>query len=205
MASPLVGIRAVGLLAHSLERRRAARRSRPDGARVGNVHLDCRPRWSSDRMVALGLPRLSPSADLPQFVEHIHDANYKLGLRGTIRMETPVLYFYSPRDVTVSARVSFSKGLITEWYPHADSVQPGGVVTNTSLSQLPSDGSITWNHVTVSPNLAGELPQRGAVEPLLRCSRDRFLATPRTDQCGGAAREIPLLSGSFRRFLADFS
>jgi len=25
-----------------------------------------------------------------------------------IRVETPVLYFYSPRDVTVSARVSFS-------------------------------------------------------------------------------------------------
>src|SRR6201997_1128831 len=55
----------------------------------------------------LGLPRFPPSTDLPQFVEHIHDANYKLGLRGTIRMETPVLYFYSPRDVTVSARVSF--------------------------------------------------------------------------------------------------
>ena len=109
--------------------------------------------------LALGLPRFPASADLPQFVEHIHDANYKLGLRGTIRMETPVLYFYSPRDVSVSARVSFSKGLITEWYPHADSVQPGGVVTNTSLSQLPSDGSIRWNHVTVSPNLAGELPR----------------------------------------------
>ena len=73
-------------------------------------------------------------------------------------METPVLYFYSPRDVTVSARVSFSKGLITEWYPHADRVQPGGVVNDTSLSRLPSDGSITWNHVTVSPNLAGEFP-----------------------------------------------
>ena len=60
-------------------------------------------------------------------------------------------------------------------------------------SQLPSDGSIAWNHVTVSPNLAGELPERCAVESLLRCSRDSFLAAPRTDQCGGTAREIPLL------------
>src|ERR1700751_3088678 len=75
----------------------------------------------------LGLPRFPASTDLPKFVEHISDANFKLGLRGTIRMETPVLYFYSPREVTVSAKVSFSKGLITEWYPHADSVQPGGV------------------------------------------------------------------------------
>jgi hypothetical protein len=106
----------------------------------------------------LGLPRFPASTDLPKFVEHISDVNFKLGLRGTIRMETPVLYFYAPRDLTVSARVSFSKGLITEWYPHANRVQPGGVVTDTSLNQLPSDGSITWNHVTVSPNLAGEFP-----------------------------------------------
>ena len=63
----------------------------------------------------LGLPRFPASTDLPKFVEHISDVNFKLGLRGTIRMETPVLYFYSPRDVTVSARMSFSKGLITEW------------------------------------------------------------------------------------------
>ena len=106
----------------------------------------------------LGLPRFPTSTDLPQFVEHINDVNFKLGLRGTIRMETPVLYFYSPGDVTVSARVSFSKGLITEWYPHADRVQPGGVVPDTAFSQLSADGSITWNHVTVSPNLAGEFP-----------------------------------------------
>jgi hypothetical protein len=107
----------------------------------------------------LGLPRFPASTDLPQFVEHISGVNFKLGLRGTIRMETPVLYFYSPRDVTVSARVSFSKGLITEWYPHADHVQPGGVLRNTSLQQLPADGSIAWNEVSVSPNLAGEFPR----------------------------------------------
>ena len=97
--------------------------------------------------------------DLPQFVEHISDVNFKLGLRGTIRMETPVMYFYSPHDVTVSARVAFFKGLITEWYPHADHVQPGGVMRNTSLKQLPADGSIAWNEVAVSPNLAGEFPR----------------------------------------------
>ena len=105
-----------------------------------------------------GLPKYPASTDLPQFVEHINGLNFKLGLRGTIRMETPVLYFYSPRDVTVSAKVSFSKGLITEWYPHADRVQPAGVLTDTNLSQLPSDGSIAWNRVTVTPNLTGEFP-----------------------------------------------
>lgn len=104
----------------------------------------------------LGLPRYPPSTDLPQFVEHINGVNFKLGLRGTIRMETPVLYFYSPRELTASVKVSFAKGLITEWYPHADHVQPAGVLTDTSLSRLSKDGSIEWNRVAVSPNLAGE-------------------------------------------------
>jgi hypothetical protein len=108
--------------------------------------------------VPLGLPRSPPSTDLPPFVEHIDGVNFKRGVRGTIRMETPVIYFYSPRDVTVAASVSFSKGLITEWYPRADRVQPDGVVLNASLSQLSADGSITWNHVTVSSSLAGEFP-----------------------------------------------
>ena len=104
------------------------------------------------------LPLSLLPTDLPQFVEHINGVNFKLGLHGTIRMETPVLYFYCPRDLTVSAKVSFAKGLITEWYPHADRVQPGGVVSDTSLSRLSAAGSVAWNHVTVSPNLAGEFP-----------------------------------------------
>jgi hypothetical protein len=57
--------------------------------------------------------------------------------------------------------VSFSKGLITEWYPHADSVQPAGVLTHSNLRELPSDGSIRWGHVAVSPNLTGEFPGDG--------------------------------------------
>jgi len=106
----------------------------------------------------LGSPRFGPSADLPRFVEHIGNASFKAGLRGTIRMETPVLYFYSPRDVTVSVKAAFSRGLITEWYPHAASVQPNGVFRDTALNQLQTDGSIMWDDVAVSPNLNGEFP-----------------------------------------------
>jgi hypothetical protein len=109
----------------------------------------------------LGVPRFPASTDLPKFVEHISDVNFKLGLRGTIRMETPVLYFYSPRDVNVSTRVAFSKGLITEWYPHADRVQPGGALRDARLSQLQTDGSIAWNNVAVSPHPDGEFPREG--------------------------------------------
>ena len=107
----------------------------------------------------LGLPGHSASTELPKFVEHLADVNFKPGLRGTIRMETPVIYFYSPREVTVSARVAFSKGLITEWYPHADRVQPEGAVHDPRLSRSPVDGRIAWNNVTVSPNLDGQFPR----------------------------------------------
>ena len=37
----------------------------------------------------------------------------------TIRMETPILYFYSPRSIRVSAKVRFPQGKLTEWYPRA--------------------------------------------------------------------------------------
>ena len=98
---------------------------------------------------------LAGSTDLPAFVEHIGNANFKLGLRGTIRMETPVLYFYSPRDESVSVTVAFSKGIITEWYPHAVRVRPNGVLRDAGLSRLQTDGTITWSGVVVSPNLSG--------------------------------------------------
>ena len=45
---------------------------------------------------------LDGSTDLPSFVEHFSGVNFKAGLRGTVRMETPVLYFYTNRDTTVS-------------------------------------------------------------------------------------------------------
>ncbi len=32
-------------------------------------------------------------------------------------METPVIYFYSPREVVASVQVRFPYGVITEWYP----------------------------------------------------------------------------------------
>ncbi|HXX27342.1 MAG TPA: hypothetical protein VEI99_02700 [Terriglobales bacterium] len=102
---------------------------------------------------------LTGSTNLPSFVEHFSDVNFKLGLRGTIRMETPVLYFYSPRDVTVSVHVSFAKGVFTEWYPHATRSQPSEPLRNNDLRQLAADGSIAWSGVSVSPSLSAEFPR----------------------------------------------
>jgi len=102
--------------------------------------------------------------DLPRFVEHFRTADFKGGLRGTVRMETPVIYFYSPSETTVSVKVSFSRGVITEWYPRASHIEPdpGDVLSDTALFDGPRDGSIAWNSVMVSPELPAKLPQDGS-------------------------------------------
>ena len=68
-------------------------------------------------------------------------------------METPVLYFYAPRDVTVNVKVGFRQGAITEWYPHA--------LTNLAWAGRAFDSTISWSDVNVSPSQAETFP----VEP----------------------------------------
>jgi hypothetical protein len=82
------------------------------------------------------------STDLPGFVEHLTIANLEDQLRGTIRRETPVLYFYSSRDATVSVKVAFSKGVITEWYPRAAHVQPVGIPADQTAEGIPPGGML---------------------------------------------------------------
>ena len=104
---------------------------------------------------------LNGSADLPSFVGHINSAQFKAGLRGTVRMETPVLYFYSPHETSVSVKATFSKGLLTEWYPQASHVEPNpkNVLAVKGLYRRRGSGSIAWDSVTVSPNLAATFPR----------------------------------------------
>jgi len=96
---------------------------------------------------------LTGSTDLPAFVEHFRDETFKCGLGGTVRMETPVLYFYSPREASVSVKVSFAKGIITEWYPHASAVEPAVI-----LPQNRTDGSIRWDGVRLMPGSQTAFP-----------------------------------------------
>ncbi|PYT40696.1 MAG: hypothetical protein DMG45_15960 [Acidobacteria bacterium] len=105
---------------------------------------------------------LTGSTDLPGFVEHFRYNGFKLGLRGTVRMETPVLYFYDSREETVSVKVSFAKGLITEWYPHAAHVEPAANIFDGTLLHPHPDGSIAWDSVTISPNVTEEFPRENS-------------------------------------------
>lgn len=101
---------------------------------------------------------LTGSTDLPGFVEHFRNTEFKLGLRGTVRMETPVLYFYDSREETVSVSVRFARGVITEWYPQASRVEPTAALYDASLNGKQPDGSISWDAVAVTPGLRADFP-----------------------------------------------
>ncbi len=90
---------------------------------------------------------LSGPSDLPCFVHRLDQRNSKLAYFGTVRMETPVLYFYPLKPLTISVHVDFPDGRITEWYPQA------AVQSSSSRS-----GSIDWQNVQLGaaasfPNL----------------------------------------------------
>lgn len=101
--------------------------------------------------VALEWRPLNGASDLPKFVHTIQEGGDglrhrvpqgKSNLTASVRMETPVLYFYSDKEMDVSVKVDFPKGKITEWYPQARAVG-----TN-----------IDWGRLKVMPDAALTFP-----------------------------------------------
>jgi hypothetical protein len=98
---------------------------------------------------------LRPPADLPCFVYHLTSQCVKCAVARE-RMETPVLYFYSPKPLTASVHVSFPKGVISEWYPQAAAISPRpGMVT------YGVNGAIDWGPVEILPGADPALPVTG--------------------------------------------
>ncbi len=103
------------------------------------------------------LPLSGPN-DLPCFVNHFQNSfvkwsrdgkvlNYRDArekLQGKVRMETPVLYFYSPREENLNVKVNFSRGFVSEWYPAA----------NVDFS----GNNIEWKQVRVVPDRKTNFP-----------------------------------------------
>jgi hypothetical protein len=96
------------------------------------------------------LPQAGPT-DLPDFIDRI-DCRIKRSLSGTVRMETPVIYFYAPQEMTVSVRVQFRQGFITEWFP-----RPVGVGRDAMVNDAFA-GHIAWNSVKVRPHGEAKFP-----------------------------------------------
>jgi hypothetical protein len=103
---------------------------------------------------------LSEASDLPCFVRLLNPNSVKVlvgglpAVRATVRMETPVIYFYAPAEMTARVSVLFPQGLITEWYPDAE--VPTVVLPVDAAS---AHGAIHWPAVTVRPDLDVELPR----------------------------------------------
>jgi hypothetical protein len=94
---------------------------------------------------------LAGPTDLPCFVERSR-FNPKGALAGTVRMETPVLYFYTARETTVNVKVRFREGVITEWFP------PAAIMPGSSPLLQGSESTIAWLNVKVSPGVVEDFP-----------------------------------------------
>ena len=107
---------------------------------------------------------LGCKSDLPGFVNDYGYRNFKWSLQGTVRMETPVMYFYSPREMEAHVKVSFPQGLITEWYPQAEyEVYQKSRKLPTNLNGIDTSlrsltGAIEWSNIKVEPDTSPALP-----------------------------------------------
>lgn len=95
--------------------------------------------------------------DLPCFVHRlgIPKANWM----GTVRMETPVVYFYSPQATAVDVTVRFRQGLISEWFPRAK-LSPDRferVFATPGASHV-----VEWSNVKVVPAPTAAYPEEAA-------------------------------------------
>jgi hypothetical protein len=106
-------------------------------------------------------PLTGPS-DLPCFVTQLNPNSIKAPvgglpvLKATVRMETPVLYFYSTSEQTVRATVRFPQGLISEWYPQA--TQRPGTLSPTGPTNFNTLERIQWDNVRVTPGAKEDFP-----------------------------------------------
>ena len=85
--------------------------------------------------------------DLPCFVHRLDLAGGKANLSGTVRMETPVIYFYSRAALSVNVRVDFPQGFMTEWYPQVGMMRPGTIPKSVGWAEVkvqPGDVSFPW-------------------------------------------------------------
>jgi len=97
--------------------------------------------------VALEWRPLNGPTDLPKFVHTMQNDDGlrhgpKANLVAAVRMETPVLYFYSANEMDVDVKVDFPKGKITEWYPQARSI----------------NSKIDWGRLKVMPGAVFNFP-----------------------------------------------
>jgi hypothetical protein len=115
---------------------------------------------------------------LPGFVNNRFRFS-KASIDGNVRMETPVMYFYAPRELTAHVKVRFPHGLITEWYPRAqftvyqnESPLPENM-NGIDLSLHRPTGVLEWRDIKVQPGATPVYPVEN--------SPSRYYAARQTD------------------------
>jgi len=102
---------------------------------------------------------------LPTFVNNIAHSYYYTGdifgpkgfMANTwfehvnVKMETPVLYFYSDVQRDVSVHVNFTNGSISQWYPERVDGEPNQYQGHLDFSQART-GWIKWDATVLPPN-----------------------------------------------------
>ena len=108
------------------------------------------------------------SVDLPGFVYRAEVSGdwsskavyHPKDVTAFVRMETPVIYFYSQRERVADVRVLFRGGNLTEWYPQGTRVQ--SLATPATLaSPQTRQFLIEWNRIKI---LARDTPEMSLAE-----------------------------------------
>lgn len=68
-----------------------------------------------------------------------------------LKGETPVIYFYTPRPMSVQVGVDFPQGIWTHWYPQASVVRPA-LAQQAEHANHPRNGRICWLAEVVPPS-----------------------------------------------------
>jgi hypothetical protein len=121
---------------------------------------------------ALDWRPLNGASDLPKFVYTRasddgyrgtygakFDSNRKGNVVAKVRMETPVIYFYTARETEVSVSVDFPRGQITEWYPQA-SVVNGNFASGQTAGN--AGRGINWGTIKLLPGEKPDYPREAS-------------------------------------------
>jgi hypothetical protein len=140
-----------------------------------------------DGQQAWWLPHLK--TDLPAFVyaRGVRDGGIKgvklLGGKGSesaiLRMETPVMYFYSDTGRAVDVLVRLPQGQITEWYPQATRIGPSFTPDGQAISL--KDSLIEWKGVTILPPTTSEVSAGKLIRTSDGPNADHYYSARATD------------------------
>jgi hypothetical protein len=133
------------------------------------------------------------ATDLPEFVysRAVNNGGFtdvslagdagKDSFQAFVRMETPVIYFYSAIEREVDVRVDFPEGRITEWYPQATNVGPHAARASRVPTPPAGPSLIEWNDVKILAPDTAQISARALIRGRGNPQADHYYAARATD------------------------